>query len=81
MDNKPDRGATLVTLATYSHDWEAYIAKGVLDDAGIPCVINNEIFGSVYPIGFNSIGGVTVMVRESDLEEARRLTAHCSSGD
>lgn len=72
----------LVTLAEYPHDWQAHIAKGILDEAGIPCIISNEYFGGIYPIGFNSIGSITVTVRRRDLEEALRLTAHCSdSGD
>ncbi|MCI9608401.1 MAG: DUF2007 domain-containing protein [Muribaculaceae bacterium] len=71
----------LVTIARFSHDWEAHIAKGVLDEAGIPSVINNEIFGSVYPIGFNSIGGLTLLVRQSDADRARELLDHCPSGD
>ncbi len=79
---KQESGDELVTLAEYPHDWQAHIAKGILDDAGIPCIINNELFGGIYPIGFNSIGAITVSVRRRDLEEARRLTDHCSdSGD
>lgn len=73
------KGDKLVVLATYSSDWEAHIAKGILDEAGIPCFISNENFGSLYPIGFNSIGGIAVVVRQQDLTEAKRLTAHCSS--
>ena len=79
---KTDSADELVTLAQYPHDWQAHIAKGRLDDAGIPCIINNEVFSGIYPIGFNSIGAITVLVRRRDLEEALRLTDHCSdSGD
>ncbi|MDE5744096.1 MAG: DUF2007 domain-containing protein [Paramuribaculum sp.] len=79
---KQESGDDLVTLAEYAHDWQAHIAKGILDDAGIPSIINNELFNSLYPIGFSPFCAITVSVRRKDLEEARRLTAHCSdSGD
>ncbi|ROT11524.1 DUF2007 domain-containing protein [Muribaculaceae bacterium Isolate-104 (HZI)] len=78
-DINPD--CALVTLEVYDHDWQAHIAKGVLDEAGIPSIINNEIFGSVYPIGFNSIGGIALKVRGCDVAAAQKLLGHCSSGD
>lgn len=79
--NKQDYDNEIVTLAEYAHDWEAHIAKGLLDEAGIPCIINNELFNSLYPIGIPSFCAITVSVRRKDLEEARKITAHCSSGD
>ncbi len=42
---------TSITIATYSTDWEAHIAEGVLSNEGIPCTLTNETFSSIYPIG------------------------------
>ncbi|MBQ9073534.1 MAG: DUF2007 domain-containing protein, partial [Muribaculaceae bacterium] len=49
------------------------IAKGVLETNGIPCVINNEIMSSVYPITVTTLGAIRLMVFERDLETAREL--------
>lgn len=77
-----ERKDEIVIVKTYDHDWEAYMAKDVLENAGIPAIIGNEIFGSLYPVGFNSIGGITVSVRRGDLERARGvLTKEDLSGD
>ncbi|MDE6098119.1 MAG: DUF2007 domain-containing protein [Muribaculaceae bacterium] len=62
-----------VVVNTYSHDWEARIAKGVLDQAGIPAVIQNETFSSIYPVGFNSIGGLPLLVPAEMATRAKKL--------
>lgn len=66
---------TLTCCATFATDWEAHIAAGVLEENGIPSTIDNEIFSSIYPIGFNSLGGIRLMVWQRDLDRARRLLA------
>ncbi len=67
---------TLVLLETFSTDAEAHIVAGMLESNGIPCCIDNQIFGSsVYPIGFSSLGGIRVMVLSRDLDRARSLLA------
>lgn len=62
-----------VVLNTYSTDWEAHIAKGALEDAGIPVVIQNEEFSSIYPIGFNTLGGLPLLVPADMLEKAKQI--------
>lgn len=64
---------TSITIATYSTDWEAHIAEGVLANEGIPCTLTNETFSSIYPIGFNSIGGINLVVPAEYADTARRL--------
>lgn len=59
--------------ATFSTIQAAYIAKGMLENHGIMSIINNEDFNSIYPIGFNSIGGVRLLVNEPDLNRAKQL--------
>lgn len=70
---KKEQESSLVLLNEYYSDAEAYIAKGVLETNGIPCVINNEIMSSVYPITITSLGAIRLMVFERDLEAARSL--------
>lgn len=64
---------TSITIATYSTDWEAHIAEGVLSNEGIPCTLTNETFSSIYPIGFNSIGGINLVVPAEYADTSRRL--------
>lgn len=63
----------LILLNTYYSDVDAYIAKGVLETNGIPCVINNEIMSSVYPITTTSLGGIKLLIFRRDLDVAREL--------
>lgn len=71
-DNSP------VLLATYSSDAEARIVAGMLENAGIRVEFTNETFSSsVLPIGFNTIGGVGLMVGKADAARALELLAEC----
>lgn len=70
---KKGKDSDLVLLNEYYSDAEAYIAKGVLETNGIPCVINNEIMSSVYPITVTTLGAIRLMVFERDLDTAREL--------
>lgn len=54
----------------FSREPEAYIVKSILEQEGIYVVVLNDSFSRIYPIGFNSIGGIRLMVRRSDLERA-----------
>ncbi|MDE6653990.1 MAG: DUF2007 domain-containing protein, partial [Muribaculaceae bacterium] len=49
---------------------EAYIVKSILEQEGIFVSVLNDSFSRIYPIGFNSIGGIRLMVRRSDLDRA-----------
>lgn len=70
MDDDP-----IVIIATFDHDWQAHIARSLLAEHGIPSMLDNEIMSSIYPIGFNSIGGVNLRVRQSCAREAARIIA------
>lgn len=63
----------LVIVATFDFDWQAHIAQGLLEEEGIRSVIDNEYFGSLYPIGFNSIGGINLRVMRRDADRARAI--------
>lgn len=70
---KKEHNTELVLLKEYYSDAEAYIDKGVLETNGIPCIINNEIMSSVYPITITTLGAIRLLVFERDLETARGL--------
>ena len=65
----------LVNICTYSTQVEAFIARDLLENAGIPCMLANETFSSIYPIGHTSLGGIQLLVFESDEEQALKLLA------
>lgn len=62
-----------VTINSYEHDWQAGMAESILKDHDIPCVLGNQDFASIYPIGFNSLGAITVSVPEVFAEQASEL--------
>ena len=70
---KKEHNSELVLLKEYYSDAEAYIDKGVLETNVIPCIINNEIMSSVYPITITTLGAIRLLVFERDLDTAREL--------
>jgi len=54
---------------------EAHVVSGMLEDAGIECVLTNEFFAAVDSPVSNVTGGVQIMVRASDVDRARELLA------
>lgn len=71
--NKPDNDDRLVVFNSYVNDADAYIAKGVLETNGVPCIINNEIFSSVYPVGLAPWGAIKLLIFRRDMEKAIRI--------
>lgn len=69
MDSPDD----IILLQTFISDADAYIAKGVLETNGIPCIINNEIISNVYPVTLTPWGGIKLLIFRRDLELARQL--------
>lgn len=67
------KDSDLVVFGTYYSDADAYIAKGVLETNGVPCIINNEIMSTVYPITVTSLGEIKLLVFRRDLELAWRI--------
>jgi len=52
---------------------EAQIIKGLLESNGIPCLLKSNAAPSVHVFTVNGLGEVRVMVKESTVEEAKRL--------
>lgn len=71
--NKSDNDDRLVVFNSYVNDADAYIAKGVLETNGVPCIINNEIFSSVYPVGWLHGGQSSCLYFRRDMEKAIRI--------
>lgn len=65
----------LVLVRSFDLDWQAHIAKSLLEEHGIRSIIDNEVIGTLLPLGFNSLGGFRLMVFRSDLPKARELVA------
>lgn len=55
------------TLARYFSPQKAHLVRGLLEDEGVPCVLNNELFSAVDGPVAVATGGIAVQVRESDL--------------
>ncbi len=68
-----DNSNTLEVAAVFSTDTQAHIAKGVLDANEINSEIENELLAGVLPIGFNSIGGLRLLVNSRDLAKANEI--------
>ncbi|MDE5567709.1 MAG: DUF2007 domain-containing protein [Muribaculaceae bacterium] len=63
----------LIIVATFDFDWQAHMAQGLLAEQEIPSTLDNEIFASLYPIGFNTIGGINLRVFRRDADRARDI--------
>ncbi len=67
-NNDPDE---LVEFDSYTNIADAYIAKGILETNGVPCVINGQLMSTLY-FGVPGIDP-RLYVRHKDLELARRI--------
>lgn len=63
----------LVLAATFPNVRIASIAQGMLKANGIPSILDNAIFSSIYPIEYGPLGEVRLMVNASDYDEAVKL--------
>jgi len=62
---------SLVTIATFAQSWEAHLAAGKLESAGIPAVLADEnivgIGGGIYT---GLAGGIKLQVPQQDIQRA-----------
>lgn len=56
-------------------DDEANIIVSVLRDGGIDAIVNSEVPHNVLPIKTAGLGKVNVLVREVEIEQARKIIA------
>lgn len=63
-----------VLLKTYDNIQEAHIAKGMLENEGIPAYIHNENFSSLMPVYNNMMNaGVALQIDEVNEQRAKAL--------
>lgn len=70
---KKPGGDEIVLLHVFASDADAHIVQGILQEHGIPTIIDNEIFSRIYPLPFSSVGGLRMMVRDCDYQQAMEL--------
>ena len=58
----------MIRLTTCTNDFNAQLLKGALESEGIPAMLSNEIMS-----GYMGTQGVDILVKEEDLEAARRF--------
>lgn len=73
MNNNPSDKERLILLEEYASDFEANIVRAKLESEGIPCMLTNEKFSSMYPLTMNTIGAIRLMIFEKDLDRARQI--------
>lgn len=64
----------MTTLTTCSNVAEAQLLKSVLDDAGLPAFLPDELTATTAPQNF-FVSGVRLQVEDEDADEARRVLA------
>jgi len=66
-------GSELVSLSTFRSTADAQIAKGILDEAGIPSMVRADNAGGMYP----AVGGAELLVRAEDAGRANDALTRC----
>ena len=62
-----------VTVLTFTYLSEVAIIRGRLESEGIECFIPNELTIQAQPFIANTIDGIKLQVRESDLERTIKI--------
>ncbi len=69
---RPNPNEKLVKVFDSEQEPEALVVKGLLDSAGIDSDLTSA---SMVQDAFPGLGGMVILVREEDAEEARRVIA------
>jgi predicted RNA-binding Zn-ribbon protein involved in translation (DUF1610 family) len=64
-----------ILLNSYNNYVEAHIAKGVLEEEGVPSWLKDEFTLTINPILTNAVGGIKIMVAKEDAKKAREILA------
>ena len=62
-----------VTLRAFDNHFNANIALTKLRSAGIECYLKDEYTVTIDPLLSNAIGGIKLIVRKEDYEEAKKV--------
>jgi hypothetical protein len=63
----------IVTVESVAGMIEAEIVRGLLESVGVQVWLSHEAASSVYSVTVGPLGNVDIMVREKDLDLARRM--------
>jgi hypothetical protein len=80
-DNAPSGGGDLVLIARVFTPIEAHMLQSRLQAEGVPAVVADAQVVGVNPLLTMAVGGVRVLVQESDLERAREIVTAIERGD
>jgi len=69
----------LAELMTTQSETEANIVKGILEAAGIECVLVTQVPHNLYPFTVDGLAAIRIKVLASQLEAARELLRECES--
>jgi hypothetical protein len=71
----------LVTIATFSESAQAHVARSALEAAGIQVALNNEETVSLFGSITTALGGIRLVVREEDEEQAVKVLDDTFGGE
>ncbi len=60
-------------IQTFMFPQDAYMAKALLESAGINTLIQDEMTVQVYSLYSNALGGVKLLIRDTDLIEGKKI--------
>jgi hypothetical protein len=80
-DNAPSSGGDLVLIARFFTPVEAHMLQSRLQAEGVPAVVADAQIVGVNPLLTMAVGGVRVLVPESDFERAREIVNAIERGD
>jgi len=66
----------IVTLRSFDNYFFANITLTKLQDAGVECYLKDENTVTIDPILSNAIGGIKLVVKETDVAEAIKMLQH-----
>jgi len=69
-----------IILETYTSSFEAELAKGLLEENGIPVELKNELFNSIYPTFAGDMFKLELCVPQEQAETARQVLDTCMDG-
>src|SRR5262245_10924736 len=81
QDSVPSGGGDLVLIARFFTPVEAHMLQSRLQAEGVPAVVADAQIVGVNPLLTMAVGGVRVLVPESDLERAREIVIAIERGD
>ena len=80
-DEAPSGGGDLVLIARLFTPIEAHMLQSRLEAEGVPAVVTDDHIVGVNPFLTMAVGGVRVLVPESDVERAREIVRAIERGD